>query len=79
MRSARITDIDLFAQYGKPAFGYSGAQQKMFPYIKAASIYDVSPYTGRRVQPRQRPPHPLQHVLRRPHGDQPRTEGHPRT
>ncbi len=46
VRSARITDIDLFAQYGKPAFGYSGAQRKMFPYLKAASIYDVSPYTG---------------------------------
>jgi hypothetical protein len=44
IRSARITDIDLVAQYGKPAFGYSGAQRKMFPYLKAASIYDVSPY-----------------------------------
>jgi hypothetical protein len=46
VRSARITDIDLFAQYGKPAFGYSGAQRKMLPYLKAASIYDVSPYTS---------------------------------
>ena len=46
VRSARITDIDLFAQYGRPAFGYSGAQRKMFPYLRAASIYDVSPYTG---------------------------------
>ena len=46
VRSARITDIDLFAQYGKPAFGYSGAQRKMFPYLRAASIYDVSPYTS---------------------------------
>ncbi len=46
IRSARITDIDLFAQYGKPAFGYSGAQRKMFPYLRAASIYDVSPYTS---------------------------------
>jgi hypothetical protein len=46
VRSARITDIDLFAQYGKPAFGYSGAQRRMFPYLKAASIYDVSPYTS---------------------------------
>ena len=46
IRSARITDIDLFAQYGKPAFGYSGAQRKMFPYLAAASIYDVSPYRG---------------------------------
>ena len=46
IRSARITDIDLFAQYGKPAFGYSGAQRKMFPYLRAASIVDVSPYTS---------------------------------
>ena len=46
VRSARITDIDLFAQYGKPAFGYSGAQRRMWPYLKAASIYDVSPYTS---------------------------------
>ena len=46
IRSARITDIDLLAQYGKPAFGYSGAQRKMFPYLKAASIHDVSPYTS---------------------------------
>lgn len=48
IRSARITDIDLFAQYGKPAFGYSGAQRKMFPYLRAASILDVSPYTSYR-------------------------------
>jgi len=46
VRSARITDIDLFAQYGKPAFGYSGAQRKMWPFIKAASLFDVSPYTS---------------------------------
>jgi len=44
VRSARITDIDLFAQYGKPAFAYSGAQKKMLPRLAAASIYDVSPY-----------------------------------
>ena len=46
VRSARITDIDLLAQYGRPAFGYSGAQRKMFPYLAAASTYDVSPYRG---------------------------------
>jgi hypothetical protein len=59
VRSARITDIDLFAQYGKPAFAYSGAQKKMRPHLAAASIYDVSPYTsysgysrdGRRAAP----------------------------
>lgn len=43
VRSARITDVDLVAQYGKPAFGYSGAQHKMWPVLAAASIYDVSP------------------------------------
>jgi hypothetical protein len=46
VRSARITDIDLLAQYGRPAFGYSGAQHRMFPVLDAASIYDVSPRTG---------------------------------
>lgn len=62
IRSARITDIDLFAQYGKPAFGYSGAQRKMFPYLKAASIYDVSPYgsyTGYSRDSRRRVPYNL--------------------
>jgi len=44
VRSARITDIDLLAQYGKPAFGYSGAQHRMWPVLAAASIFDVSPY-----------------------------------
>lgn len=43
VRSARITDIDLLAQYGKPAFAYSGAQRKMFASLDSASIVDVSP------------------------------------
>jgi len=43
VRSARITDIDLVAQYGKPAFAYSGAQRKMFESLDSASIIDVSP------------------------------------
>jgi len=46
VRSARITDIDLLAQYGKPAFAYSGAQRKMFESLDAASIVDVSPRKG---------------------------------
>jgi hypothetical protein len=46
VRSARITDIDLLAQYGKPAFAYSGAQKKMLPHIAAASLFDVSPYSS---------------------------------
>ena len=46
VRSARITDIDLLAQYGTPAFAYSGAQRKMYPAIDSASIIDVSPRKG---------------------------------
>lgn len=46
VRSARITDIDLLAQYDKPAFAYSGAQRKMFPVLDEASFLDVSPRTG---------------------------------
>ena len=46
VRSARITDIDLLAQFGTPAFAYSGAQRKMYPAIDGASIIDVSPRKG---------------------------------
>jgi len=42
IRSARISDIDLLAQFGRPAFAYSGAQHRMRPVLAAASIYDVS-------------------------------------
>ncbi len=42
IRSARISDIDLLAQYGRPAFAYSGAQHRLRPVLAAASIYDVS-------------------------------------
>jgi hypothetical protein len=46
VRSARITDVDLLAQYGRPAFAYSGAQRKMFPVLDAAPFHDVSPRRG---------------------------------
>ena len=42
VRSARISDLDLFANYGTPAFAYSGAQQKLKPYIAASNLIDVS-------------------------------------
>jgi hypothetical protein len=42
IRSARISDIDLLAQFGRPAFAYSGAQHRMRPVLARASIYDVS-------------------------------------
>ena len=41
VRSARISDIELFAQYGKVAFAYSGAQQKMLPVIASANLHDA--------------------------------------
>lgn len=46
VRSARITDIDLLAQYGSPAFAFSGAQQKLWPMLEAASFEDVSANKG---------------------------------
>jgi hypothetical protein len=46
VRSARITDVDLLAQYDRPAFAYSGAQRKMFPALDGAGFYDVSPRAG---------------------------------
>ena len=42
IRSARIADLELFAQYGKVAFAYSGAQQRLKPEIAAANLVNVS-------------------------------------
>lgn len=42
VRSARISDLDLFANYGTPAFAYSGAQHKLRPFIAASALIDVS-------------------------------------
>jgi hypothetical protein len=41
VRSARISDIDLLAQFGRVAFAYSGAQSKFLPVLAAANILDV--------------------------------------
>ena len=41
VRSARISDIDLLAQFGKVAFFYSGAQSKFLPVLKAANLHDI--------------------------------------
>lgn len=46
VRSARITDIDLAAQFGRPALAFSGAQHRMYPVLEAAPIDLVSP-TGK--------------------------------
>jgi hypothetical protein len=42
VRSARISDLDILAQFGKVAFSNSGAQAKLLPVIGAANLYDVS-------------------------------------
>jgi len=41
IRSARISDIELLAQYGRVAFAYSGAQSKLRPVIRAANLEDL--------------------------------------
>jgi hypothetical protein len=41
VRSARISDIELLAQYGRVAFAYSGAQSKLRPEIAAANVEDL--------------------------------------
>lgn len=43
VRSARITDIELLAPYGRPAFVYSGAQRKLLPVIAASPLIERSP------------------------------------
>lgn len=41
VRSARISDLELFSQYGRVGFAYSGAQRKLLPVIAAANLVDV--------------------------------------
>jgi hypothetical protein len=43
VRSARISDLHILPQFGRPAFAYSGVQSKMKPYLARASLIDVSP------------------------------------
>jgi hypothetical protein len=42
IRSARISDIELLAQFGRIGFAYSGAQSKMRPVIAAANLENLS-------------------------------------
>ncbi len=42
VRSARISDLDILAPFGRIAFSNSGAQSKLIPVIAAANLYDVS-------------------------------------
>lgn len=42
VRSARISDIEILAQYGRVGFAYSGAQSKMRPVLTAANLENMS-------------------------------------
>lgn len=66
IRSARITDIALFAQYGRPAFAYSGAQSKLKPALRAAPFFDVSQDTGGRGYYRDRGRYAPYNLMGRP-------------
>ena len=41
VRSARISDMEILAQYGRVAFAYSGAQSKLRPIISTANLQDL--------------------------------------
>ena len=41
VRSARISDIDLMANYGRVGLAYSGAQTLFLPVLRAANIEDI--------------------------------------
>ena len=43
VRSARRTDIQLLAQYGRPVLAYSGAAPELLPSLRAADIVNASP------------------------------------
>ncbi|RZS43520.1 DUF3048 family protein [Herbihabitans rhizosphaerae] len=43
VRSARRTDIDVLAQFGRPTFAYSGAAPQLLPALHGASLDNASP------------------------------------
>lgn len=46
VRSARISDLHLLDQYGKPAFAFSGVQSKMKKNIRKSALFDISQDNG---------------------------------
>ena len=48
IRSARISDIEILAQYGRVVFAYSGAQSKLLSVISSANLND---YGAQRQSP----------------------------
>ncbi|GAA0317735.1 DUF3048 domain-containing protein [Actinoallomurus spadix] len=62
VRSARISDLHLLPQFGRPAFAYSGVQSKMKPYLARTALVDVSPDTASGAYARGGP-HPAPYNL----------------
>ncbi|GAA3095968.1 DUF3048 domain-containing protein [Nonomuraea salmonea] len=86
VRSARISDLHIAPQFGKPAFSYSGAQTKMLPLIAEASLFDVGDshnpgayfrQPGRFAPPTTCSPTPSSCWPRRPRRARPRTSASP--
>ncbi|HJP79208.1 MAG TPA: DUF3048 domain-containing protein [Pseudonocardiaceae bacterium] len=42
VRSARLTDLDLLGQYGKPVFAFSGSVPELIPLLHQTAIIDAS-------------------------------------
>lgn len=61
VRSAREDDLELLAQFGRPAFAYSGATPHLLPFVQRARTVDL--YAGRAGgyfrDPRRVAPHNL--------------------
>lgn len=75
VRSARISDLHLLPQFGRPAFAFSGVQGKMKPYVAKAPLIDVSQdrgNTGYKRTGAHKPPYNLygspRELLARAHG-----------
>jgi len=66
VRSARISDIDILALYGKVIFAYSGAQPAMLSVIANANLWDYgAQHSSPKIYPRdQTRPTPYNMVLR---------------
>jgi hypothetical protein len=61
VRSAREADLELLAQFGRPAFAYSGATPRLLPFVARSRIIDL--YSGKADgyfrDPRRVAPHNL--------------------
>jgi DUF3048 family protein len=62
VRSARQTDIELLAQYGRPVLAYSGAAPELLPALHRADLVNASPNEAARAFARD-PNRPAPHNL----------------